>query len=117
MAELNDDWRSFLQGRRIATFATRNADDALHLTAVWYLFEDDAFYLAVSSHSRKWKNSIAHPQVSLGGGYDYARPNPRIFPRADRWDDSWDASVNLTWSLWDGGRRGRRRRRRSCAPG
>jgi outer membrane protein len=44
------------------------------------------------------------PQVSIGGGYDFARPNPRIFPRADRWEDSWDASVNLTWSLWDGGR-------------
>jgi hypothetical protein len=65
MAELNDDWRSFLRGRRIATFATRNADDALHLTAVWYIFEDDAFYLAVSSRSQKWKNSIARPQVSI----------------------------------------------------
>jgi len=45
------------------------------------------------------------PHVFLGGGYDYARPNPRIFPRADRWEDSWDASVNLSWTLWDGGRR------------
>jgi outer membrane protein len=44
------------------------------------------------------------PTIALAGGYDYARPNPRIFPRADRWDDSWDASINLTWSLWDGGR-------------
>ena len=65
MAELNDDWRSFLQGRRVATFATRNADNALHLTAVWYLFEDDAFYLAISSHSRKWQNSLTRPQVSI----------------------------------------------------
>lgn len=47
----------------------------------------------------------ARPQVFLGGGYDYARPNPRIFPRADRWEDSWDASVNVSWTLWDGGRR------------
>ena len=31
-------------------------------------------------------------------------PNPRIFPRADRWDDSWDVGVNVGWSLWDGGR-------------
>ena len=46
------------------------------------------------------------PVVSVTGGYDFARPNPRIFPRADRWEDSWDASVNLTWSLWDGGRVG-----------
>ena len=44
------------------------------------------------------------PTVSLAGGVDYARPNPRIFPRADRWDESWDLGVNVSWSLWDGGR-------------
>ena len=44
------------------------------------------------------------PVLSLRGGFDYARPNPTIFPRVDRWDDSWDATVNVTWSLWDGGR-------------
>ena len=44
-------------------------------------------------------------KLADGGGYDYARPNPRIFPRAERWEDSWDASVNLSWTLWDGGRR------------
>jgi len=44
------------------------------------------------------------PTVAVVGGFDYARPNPRIFPRADRWDDSWDIGVSLSWSLWDGGR-------------
>jgi outer membrane protein TolC len=44
------------------------------------------------------------PTIALAGGVDYARPNPRIFPRTDRWDDSWDAGVNVSWSLWDGGR-------------
>jgi outer membrane protein TolC len=48
--------------------------------------------------------AAARPQVAIGGGYDYARPNPRIFPRVNRWEDSWDASVNVTWSMWDGGR-------------
>jgi outer membrane protein TolC len=47
----------------------------------------------------------AKPQISITGGYDYARPNPHIFPRADDWNYSWDASVNVSWSLWDGGRR------------
>jgi outer membrane protein TolC len=47
----------------------------------------------------------ARPQVAVAGGFDYARPNPRIFPRAEVWEDSWDVSVNVTWSLWDGGRR------------
>jgi outer membrane protein TolC len=45
------------------------------------------------------------PQIGVGAGYDYARPNPRIFPRSRDWKTSWDASVNVTWTLWDGGRR------------
>jgi outer membrane protein TolC len=49
--------------------------------------------------------SGARPQVAVAGGYDVARPNPRIFPRRDEWSPSWDASINATWSLWDGGRR------------
>jgi outer membrane protein TolC len=44
------------------------------------------------------------PTVAIAGGVDYGRPNPRIFPRTDRWDDSWDIGVNVRWSLWDGGR-------------
>ena len=37
--------------------------------------------------------------------YDYARPNPRIFPRLDEWRESFDLSANIIWQLWDGGRR------------
>jgi outer membrane protein TolC len=48
--------------------------------------------------------SALRPSVNVTGGFDMARPNPRIFPRVARWDDSWDASVNLTWPMWDGGR-------------
>jgi outer membrane protein len=44
------------------------------------------------------------PTIAIAGGVDYARPNPRVFPRADRWEDSWDAGINVRWSLWDGGR-------------
>ena len=47
----------------------------------------------------------ARPQIAVGGGYDYARPNPRIFPRSSDWKHAWDASVNVSWTLWDGGRR------------
>ncbi len=45
------------------------------------------------------------PQIGVAGGYDYASPNPRIFPRIEEWRDSWDVSVNVSWLLWDGGRR------------
>lgn len=44
------------------------------------------------------------PSVAIGGGYDYARPNPRFLPRQDLWKRSWDATVSLNWPLWDGGR-------------
>ncbi len=59
----------------------------------------------------------ARPQIALGSGYDYARPNPRIFPRRGEWQTSWDASINASWTLWDGGRRTSTARPPSkCAP-
>jgi outer membrane protein TolC len=54
----------------------------------------------VTAASAAWK-----PQIAIGAGYDYARPNPRIFPRTTDWRTSWDASFSLSWTLWDGGRR------------
>jgi outer membrane protein len=44
------------------------------------------------------------PMVALVSGYDYARPNSRIFPRADEWNHSWDAGVSVSWTAWDAGR-------------
>jgi outer membrane protein len=44
------------------------------------------------------------PSLAIIGGYDYARPNPKIFPREDEWKPAWDVGVNVSWSLWNGGR-------------
>jgi len=44
------------------------------------------------------------PTIQFLGGVDYARPNAKIFPRADVAQESWDVGVGATWSLWDGGR-------------
>jgi outer membrane protein len=44
------------------------------------------------------------PTIAISGGVDYARPNPRIFPREGVWRESWDASVNVNWPFFDGGR-------------
>ncbi|MCY4121978.1 MAG: TolC family protein, partial [Acidobacteria bacterium] len=49
--------------------------------------------------------SGAHVRERLEQRLRGARPNPRIFPRADRWEESWDASLHVSWPLWDGGRR------------
>jgi outer membrane protein len=44
------------------------------------------------------------PTIAAGGGVDYARPNPLIFPRTPNWKTTWDAGLHLAWPLFDGGR-------------
>jgi outer membrane protein len=46
----------------------------------------------------------AKPTIAVGAGYDYAKPNPRIFPRKNEWEPSWDVGVSVTWTVWNGGR-------------
>jgi len=48
--------------------------------------------------------AATRPTVGVAGGFDYARPNPRIFPRSGEWAESWDAGINVNWPLFDGGR-------------
>jgi PPOX class probable F420-dependent enzyme len=55
MGELTDDLRSFLGGRRYAVLATHDPDGGAHLTPIWFLFDNDRFYFASSSASRKVK--------------------------------------------------------------
>jgi outer membrane protein TolC len=44
------------------------------------------------------------PSVGLSAGYDYSNPNRRIFPPAAEWQDTWDAGVSLSFTLYDSGR-------------
>jgi outer membrane protein TolC len=60
--------------------------------------------VAASAGRRTAAGSGRLPSVIVAGGFDYARPNPRILPRRDRWDESWDVTVNARWTLWEGGR-------------
>jgi PPOX class probable F420-dependent enzyme len=62
---LNPAFHDLLQGRYIASLATQNPDGTIHLTAVWYLFDSDFFYVATSSKSRKARNVAARPTASL----------------------------------------------------
>jgi len=54
-----------LMGRFIATLGTENEDGSIHLTAVWYLFDDGCLYVATSSRTRKARNVAARPKASL----------------------------------------------------
>jgi outer membrane protein len=44
------------------------------------------------------------PTVSFVSGYDFANPNPRIFPRQASWEPSFDITLNVNWQFWDSGR-------------
>jgi PPOX class probable F420-dependent enzyme len=62
---LDSAFQQMLQRRFIATLGTTNADGSIHLTAVWYLFEDGCLYVATSSKSRKARNVAAQAKASL----------------------------------------------------
>ncbi len=44
------------------------------------------------------------PLVTGVAAVEPSRPNQRFVPRTDQWQTSWDLGINVTWSLWDGGR-------------
>jgi PPOX class probable F420-dependent enzyme len=62
---LDANLQELLRGRYVATLGTENADGSLHLTAVWYLFEDGALFVATSTKTRKFRNVAARPKASL----------------------------------------------------
>jgi outer membrane protein len=44
------------------------------------------------------------PQVSVGGGYLYAHPNPRFLPLEPEFDGNWEVGVEVALNVFDGGR-------------
>lgn len=54
-----------LSRRFIASLGTENEDGSIHLTAVWYLFDRDSFYVATASRSRKARNVAARLKASF----------------------------------------------------
>jgi PPOX class probable F420-dependent enzyme len=63
--QLDPNFHDLLRGRYVATLGTENADGTIHLTAVWYLFEDGCLFIATSSKTRKARNVVARPKASL----------------------------------------------------
>lgn len=51
---------------------------------------------AVTAASGGW-----FPQVFLMGNYYYARPNQRIIPSVDKFNDTWDFGISLQFDLWN----------------
>ena len=44
-----------------------------------------------------------YPSIFLFSDYYYNRPNQRIMPTLDKFKDSWDAGVTLSWDIWNWG--------------
>jgi PPOX class probable F420-dependent enzyme len=65
LTELTDGLRAFLHERRYAVLATHDPGGGIHLTPIWFLFEDDRFHFASSSGSRKVRNLGATPAASV----------------------------------------------------
>ena len=64
MAELTDELRAFLTEPRYAVLATHE-DGGIHLTPIWFLFEDDRFSFGSSSSTRKVTNAQRNPSASV----------------------------------------------------
>jgi outer membrane protein TolC len=52
----------------------------------------------VSAAASRW-----YPAIFLFSDYYYNRPNQRIMPTLDKFKDSWDAGVTLSWDIWNWG--------------
>jgi general stress protein 26 len=63
--QLNPSLHDLLKRRLIATLGTENADGSIHLTAVWFLCEENSFYIATSSKTKKARNILTKPKASL----------------------------------------------------
>ncbi|MFY9578949.1 MAG: PPOX class F420-dependent oxidoreductase [Gaiellaceae bacterium] len=62
---MNDDLRALLEETRYAILATNGPDGTIHLTPVWFLFDDGRFYFESFSGSRKVKNILENPSASV----------------------------------------------------
>lgn len=43
------------------------------------------------------------PSVYMFGDFYYSRPNQRIMPAKDKFEDTWDVGIALNWDLWNWG--------------
>jgi PPOX class probable F420-dependent enzyme len=65
MTDLTDELRALLGERRYAVLATHDPNDGIHLTPIWFLFEDDTFYFESFSASRKVQNLRRNTSASV----------------------------------------------------
>jgi uncharacterized protein YhbP (UPF0306 family) len=66
MASLTDPLvQQLLHGRYIASLATQNPDDSIHMVAVWYWFDAWSIVVATGSRTRKARNMKSNAKATL----------------------------------------------------
>jgi len=65
MCTPTDSMRQLVAERRYAVLATHNADRSIHLTPVWYLFENGTFYVQSLASDRKARNVASRPDATI----------------------------------------------------
>ncbi len=65
MKQPNTKQLALLQERRIASVATISPDGLPHLTSVWFLYENEEFYLAIPSSSAKGRNLRNDTRIAI----------------------------------------------------
>src|SRR5262249_43193188 len=77
--------------------------DQMVTTAQHQRFEFKALDLGIRAKlaQRDAERANLLPRLSAFATADYARPNPRVFPQVDEFKCTWQAGVQLTWTLND----------------
>lgn len=68
------------------------------------------FQIKAAEAGVKIANSSRYPQVFLVGNYYVSRPNQRIMPIEDKFRDTWDLSLAVSFDLWNWNRAGHQAR-------
>ena len=61
----NEEQLPLLRERRIASVATISPDGLPHLTSVWFLYENEEFFLAIPSSSAKGRNLRNDSRIAI----------------------------------------------------
>lgn len=94
--EIND----FLQEARHAIVGTVGRDGAPQQSPVWYIYEDDRFYIGITSDTAKYRNLRRDPRISLciDGGREDVR-SVMVSGTAELYDKAHPLQVAMRWRL------------------